>query len=126
MFEWIHNTVSTSTITLYPGNLTLNSSAASYFQDVRWVMLGVDHDQKQVAIRPISKREIDLHLVDQNQLHGISIGNGYARISNKTIMKQIAAMIGREVNGEKVSAQFREEETLLVFDLKELCEGVKA
>lgn len=61
MFEWIHNTVSTSTITLYPGNLTLNSSAASYFQDVRWVMLGVDHDQKQVAIRPISKREIDLH-----------------------------------------------------------------
>ena len=117
MFEWIHNTVSTSTITLYPGNLTLNSSAASYFQDVRWVMLGVD---------PISKREIDLHLVDQNQLHRISIGNGYARISNKTIMKQIAAMIGREVNGEKVSAQFREEETLLVFDLKELCEGVKA
>ena len=96
MFEWIHNTVSTSTITLYPGNLTLNSSAASYFQDVRWVM------------------------------HRISIGNGYARISNKTIMKQIAAMIGREVNGEKVSAQFREEETLLVFDLKELCEGVKA
>ena len=126
MFEWIHNTVSTSTITLYPGNLTLNSSAASYFQDVRWVMLGVDHDQNQLANRPISKREIDLHLVDQNQLHRISIGNGYARISNKTIMKQIAAMIGREVNGEKVSAQFREEETLLVFDLKELCEGVKA
>lgn len=44
MFTWVKGNVYTLVLTLYPNNITLNSSAASYFEDVRWAMIGLDKD----------------------------------------------------------------------------------
>lgn len=120
MFEWVKGNVHALVLTLYPNNITLNSSAATYFQDVRWCMIGFDRDQNQIAIKPVTKREVDLHLVPLDQLHKVSIGKGYARISNKMIIDEIAVMIDKSIDGLKVNARFDEKENLLIADIHEL------
>ena len=68
MFTWIKGNAYTLVLTLYPNNITLNSSAASYFGDVRWAMIGLDKENMKLGIRPITKREIDLCLVSMDEL----------------------------------------------------------
>ena len=50
MFTWVKGNVYTLVLTLYPNNITLNSSAASYFEDVRWAMIGLDKDLSLIHI----------------------------------------------------------------------------
>ena len=119
MFEWVKGSVYTCVVTLYPNNITLNSSAAEYFKDVRWAMIGLDREHFQLAIKPISKREIDLKLVAMEQLHKVSMGKGYARISNKVVINEIYAMIKDEINGLKMSAAYDDKEGILIIDFKE-------
>lgn len=120
MFEWVKGNVYTLVLTLYPNNITLNSSAASYFQDVRWSMIGLDKKTAMLAIKPITKREIDLNLVSMDQLHKVSVGKGYARISNKTVIEEISGMIGQQLDGLKVNATFDEKENMLIADFSDL------
>ncbi|WP_416326552.1 hypothetical protein [[Eubacterium] hominis] len=120
MLEWVKGNVYTLVITLYPSNITLNSSAASYFKDVRWSMIGVDRETFQLAIKPVTKREVDLNLVPLEQLHKVSVGKGYARISNKAIIEEISLMIDAPIDGLKISATFDDEENMLIADLHEL------
>lgn len=120
MFTWIKGNAYSLILTLYPTNITLNSSAASYFQDIRWCMLGIDHTQHQLAIRPITKREVDLHLVPLDQLHKVSVGKGYARISNKAIMEEIALLLQQPIDGLKIRAEFDDKENMLLADLHEI------
>lgn len=123
MFEWVKGNVYTLIITLYPTNITLNSSAASYFQDVRWSMIGLDKKRCCIGIKPITKREIDLHLVSLDELHKVSIGNGYARISNKMIIEEISDMIHKPIfDGIKINATFDEGEHMLIANLHELAQ----
>lgn len=123
MFEWVQGNVYSMILTLYPNNITLNSSAASYFQDVRYVMIGIDKKNHQLGIRPITKREIDLNLVPMSQLHKISVGKGYARISNKMIIEELSAMIDQPIEGLKINAVFDEAQGMLIADLHELAAG---
>ena len=117
MFEWVKGNAYNMNVTLYATNITLNSAAASYFEDVRWVMIGLNREKKQVAIKPVNKRELDLNLVSLEQLHKISIGKGYGRISNKAIMKEIEDILGAKMDGIKKEAMFDEKEGMLVVDL---------
>ena len=123
MFEWVKGNVYSMILTLYPNNITLNSSAATHFQDVRWVMIGIDKENYQLGIRPITKREIDLKLVSMSQLHKISVGKGYARVSNKMIIEELSAMIDQPIEGLKVNAIFDEAQGMLIADLHELATG---
>ena len=63
------------------------------------------------------KREVDLQLVPLDQLHKVSVGKGYARISNKTIIEEISYMIDADIDGLKVNATFDEKENMLIADL---------
>lgn len=120
MFTWVKGNAYTLVLTLYPNNITLNSSAASYFEDVRWAMIGIDKENHRLGIRPITKREIDLKLVSKDQLHKVSLGKGYARISNKTVMEELAGIIHRPLNGLKINAEYDDKENMLIADLHEL------
>ncbi|MEG0177317.1 hypothetical protein [Anaerorhabdus sp.] len=119
MFEWIPGNAYSSIVTLYPNNFTLNNTAASYFADVRWCCIGLDKKSLKIAIKPITKREIDLNLVPLDQLHKVSVGKGYARISNKPILDEISILIQKDCNGIKLNATFDEKERMLIIDLKE-------
>lgn len=124
MFTWVKGNAYTPVATLYTNNITLNQAAVALMQDVRWVMIGLDHDNKKIAIRPVSKQEIERKQVMMQQLHKVSLGKGYARISNKQVMEEIADMLKRELNGVKFEVDFEESSGLLVIDfLKQSVEG---
>lgn len=118
MYEWIKGNVYSMNATLYSTNITLNSSAASYFEEVRWVMIGLDSKNKKIAIKPVTKKEVDLKLVSLEHLHKISIGKGYGRISNKAIMKDVSDILQKQLTGDKFSATYNDKEDFLEIDLK--------
>ena len=71
-FEWSTNDIATMTVTVYETNLTLNKAACAHFEDVNYVLLGIDN------IYPAS------------QLHRISLGKSYGRISNKSFVYDLS------------------------------------
>ena len=117
MFIWVKGNVYAPIATLYANNITLNNAAAAYFQDVRWVMIGIDHEAEKIAIRPVKKKDIDRKLVPMEQLHKVSIGKGYARITNKQMMEDIFNLLGEPLNGNKYNAMFHEQQGLLIVEL---------
>ena len=117
MFTWVKGNAYTPVATLYANNITLNQAAATLVQDARWVMLGLDHDNKRVAIRPVSKQEIDRKQVMLHHLHKVSLWKGYAIISNKQVMEEIAGMLKQSLNGDKFEAVYDEASNLLVIEL---------
>ena len=61
-----------------------------------------------------------MQLVSNEQLHKVSIGKGYARISNKAIIEELSILLKQTIDGLKVHAQFSDKENMLVVDLSEL------
>lgn len=119
MFTWIKGNSNTLILTLYPNNITLNSSAAIYFQNVRWCMIGIDHENLKLAIKPVTKEEIDMHLVDTEQLHKVSIGKGYGRISNKMVINEVSILLDRTIDCIKIHAYYDETSNMLIANLKD-------
>ena len=58
-FEWSTNDIATMTVTIYETNLTLNKAACVHFEDVNYVLLGIDREARQIRIKPVTKQEID-------------------------------------------------------------------
>ncbi len=89
-FEWSCNDIATMSITIYPTNITLNKAASKYFENVGYVLLGIDKDEKKIGIKPVSKEDINNQIYPPEHLHRISIGNSYARISNKNFINELS------------------------------------
>ena len=118
MYQWKKGTAYNSVVTIYPSNLTLNIVAAGYFNEVRFCMLGYDKSEGKVAIRPVSKNEIDLKLVPLENLYKIFQGKSYSRISCKALIDEIKENFTIAVNGNKFYTSFDEEDEMLIIDLK--------
>lgn len=119
-FKWVKNDIATPTVTIYDSNLTLNKIACEEFNEVRYVLLGLDEENRQLAIKPITKDEIDLNIYPSSQLHKISIGKSYGRISNKPFIKSLSELYGlnfEKANGIKFNAQFDSKNNFLVVQL---------
>lgn len=117
MFEWMQGNAYTMLVTVYPSNITLNNAAAMKFKDVRWVLIGFDDRNNRMAIKGISKEELDLNIVPKENLHKISIGKGYGRISNKTIVEQMKKRAHFDLENTKIVATYDEKEKMLIIDL---------
>lgn len=119
-FKWVKNDIATPTVTIYESNLTLNKIACEEFSDVRYVLLGLDEDTKQLAIKPVTKDEVDLGIYPTSQLHKISIGKSYGRISNKPFIKSLSELYDlnfAKANGIKFIANFDDKNNLLIVQL---------
>ncbi len=89
-FTWTTNDIATMTISIYETNITLNKAACKYFEDVNYVLLGFDEETDQIAVKPVSKDEIDNNIYPRDQLHRISLGKSYGRVTNKNFIENIA------------------------------------
>lgn len=119
MFKWIDGNVNTLIATINENNITLNQKAASIFEDTRFVSVGIDTDQSLVAIHPVTKNEIDKAIFTPQQLHTISIGNGYAKISNKALCQLIQNHLQYELNNSKFYCEYDAKNRYLIIDLKQ-------
>lgn len=93
-FEWSTNDIATMTLSVYETNLTLNKAACAHFEDVNYVLLGIDKEARQIGIKPVTKQEIDDNVYPASQLHRISLGKSYGRISNKSFVYDLSQEFG--------------------------------
>ncbi len=118
MHQWIKGNAYTLIDTLSTNYITLNSAAASHFSDVKWALIGVDEEKDILAIKPITKQDIDLHLYPLENLHKVTNGTGYARISNRALMASLAQITKAPLSDNvKYKSVFDEKENMLIVDL---------
>lgn len=100
-FEWSTNDIATKTLTIYETNLTLNKAACAHFEDVSFVLLGIDKENKQIGIKPVTRDDINNEIYPKNQLHRISLGKSYGRISNKSFVEDLSQVFDFDFSKEQ-------------------------
>lgn len=123
MFTWITSSTAAPVLTISENAITLNATAAAYFSDIRYVMIGIDATAGQIAIRPITRREYELNLYSKDSLYKLTVGKGYARVTSKTVSAQIQHVFNRTFDGVKLPAHFDEKENLLIAEITERGDG---
>ncbi|MBI9010289.1 MAG: hypothetical protein JEZ05_09725 [Tenericutes bacterium] len=107
--------------TLYEANITLNKSATSYFENAYIVLLGLDRENKKIAIKPVTKEEISLGYIPEEQQHNITVKSSYSRICNKLFLKEVSRLMNLEYverhQAYKFNANWDKEEKALIIDL---------
>ena len=120
MFEWTKGNSFSPVVTLYANNFTLNSHACTHFLHVRYCMIGIDKTKRVVAIKPVPVETIEDNQISFTHLHRVSIGRGYARISNKAVLSEVAELLGRKLNGIKCNATYDAKEEMLIVNLNDV------
>lgn len=119
-FVWSTNEVSKKTVTIYSTNITLNTAACKHFENVQYVLLGLDKDKHLLGIKPVDKNALNEGIYPKDQLHRISIGKSYGRISNKNFIDQLAEEYNLDFNdkqGLKYTAKFDVVHQILIVNL---------
>ena len=119
-FVWSTNEVSKKTVTIYSTNITLNTAACKHFENVQYVLLGIDKTNHLLGIKPVDKKTLDEGIYPSDQLHRISIGKSYGRISNKNFIDQLAQDYHLDLSdkqGIKYSAKFDVVHQILTVNL---------
>lgn len=118
MIKWIEGNINQLIVTLSSHNITLNQNASNFFIDSKYVSVGIDYDNFELAIHPVTKSEIERNTFSSSQLHKISHGRTYARISHKALCDHIAKVVGEPLDGQKYFATFDEKNKLLLINLQ--------
>jgi hypothetical protein len=119
-FEWVSKKPLDELATLYEANITLNKSATSYFETAYIVLLGLDTENKLIAVKPITKEESSLGYVPEEQRHNITIKSSYSRVCNKLFMSEVAELMSFDFtnkNSYKFKAHWSKSEEALIIDL---------
>lgn len=120
-FVWASKKPLDEIATLYEANITLNKSATSYFENAYVVLLGLDKQNKMIAIKPVTKEEISLGYIPEEQRHNITVKSSYSRICNKLFLKEVAELVGLEYKERhqayKFKASWNQKEDALIIDL---------
>ena len=119
-FVWASKKPLDDIATLYEANITLNKSASTYFENAYVVLLGLDKIGKKIAIKPISKEEVSLGYIPEEQRHNITVKSSYSRICNKSFLVEVSELMGLKFgNNEsyKYKAVWNEKENALIVDL---------
>ncbi|HAQ56829.1 MAG TPA: hypothetical protein DCR44_05475 [Acholeplasmatales bacterium] len=119
-FVWASKKPIDDIATIYESNITLNKSASSYFETAYVVLLGLDRESLQIAVRPASKEDVSLGFIPEEQQHNITVKPSYSRICNKQFVQEVAMLIGLqfdEKQGHKFRATWNHKENALIIDL---------
>lgn len=119
-FEWVSKKPLDELATLYEANITLNKSATNYFESAYVVLLGLDKTNKMIAVKPITKEEVSLGYIPEEQRHNITIKSSYSRVCNKLFLSEVAELLNLDFtkkNSYKFKAHWNKDEEALIIDL---------
>lgn len=120
-FVWASKKPLDDIATLYEANITLNKSATGYFETAYVVLLGFDKANYLIAIKPITKEEIALGYVPEEQQHNITVKSSYSRICNKLFLQEVAQLMNLDFTNNqshKFKASWNDKDDVLIIDLK--------
>ncbi len=119
-FVWASKKPKDGIATIYESNITLNKAASSHFEHAYNVLLGLDENNKKVAIKPVSKEEFDIGAIPEEKRHKITVKPSYARVCNKKFISELADVANIDLqNGHsfKFKAHWDKSQSLLIIDL---------
>lgn len=87
--QWLSNSFK-GIVSLYETNITLNTVAASNFENTYATMIGYSKKDNSLIIKSLNKEEATSGVYNKNDLHTISIKPSYGRINGKNIIRSIA------------------------------------
>ncbi len=121
-FIWASKRPLDDLATLYESNITLNKAASSYFEHAYVVLLGLDKEKKLIAIKPVTKDELSLGFIPEEQRHNITLKSSYSRICNKMFMSEVSELLQVSfANNQSYKFKCRWDKTqkCLIIDLNE-------
>ncbi|HPF42852.1 MAG TPA: hypothetical protein PLP02_05095 [Bacillota bacterium] len=121
-FIWASKKPLDDMATLYESNITLNKSATAYFETAYVVLLGLDKENLLIAVKPVTKEEIGLGYVPEEQQHNITVKSSYSRICNKLFMQEISDLLHLDFSDNqsyKFKADWSEKDKALLINLKQ-------
>ncbi len=86
-------------------------------------MLGLDKANKRIAIKPITKQEVERGAIPEEKRHKITVRPSYARVCNKKFIKEAAEVAKidlSENNALKFKTLWSSEHQALIIDLSEI------
>ncbi len=119
-FVWASKKPNEGVATLYESNITLNKSASRHFDNAYNVLLGLDYDQKRIAVKPITKQEFERGAIPAEKRHKITVRPSYARVCNKKFMKEVAQVAQLNLvdnNAYKFKTVWSKTDHALIIDL---------
>lgn len=83
---------------IYETNITLNTVAASYFENSYSTRIGFDKSSNTLIIKSITKSEAEESGYKESDLHPISIKPSYGRINGKNIINNLCRLFPLDFN----------------------------
>lgn len=121
-FVWASKKPKEGVATLYESNITLNKSASSHFDHAYNVLLGLDIENKKIAVKPLSKDESQIGNIPTEKRHKITVKPSYARVCNKKFMREIAELASIDLTDNKsfkYKTEWSKEDSALIIDLNQ-------
>lgn len=109
-------------VSIYETNITLNTVAASYFENSFSTRIGFDKTSNTLIIKSISKSEAEESGYKDSDLHPISIKPTYGRINGKNIVSNLCRVFPldfQEKNMYKFYCEWDASKKYLKVDLNE-------
>lgn len=120
---WASKKPTDGIVTLYDSNVTLNKAASTRFEDVHFVMLGIDSETKELVIKPVTKDELELGHIPNDKIHKITVRASYARVCNKKFMREIQSVLQIDLSRNrsvKCVSRWNDRENSLLVDLDKM------
>ena len=119
MIQWFNVKERSGVASLYPNNITLNTTAMYPFDTAFKVQVGMDED-KNIIIMPLTKESVESGLLDECCLLKIEMHKSFARISSTTLLKQIAEELNLTLSKKPVQfpTKWDSKENFLIIETK--------
>ena len=120
MFQWYSKNDKKGVATIYPTNITINKIASAYLQNAYACLLGIDQEEKQVALTPLTQDQYQSGRFNPDEMFVLSGSKTYIRISSTDFVSQISHLLGQDFHkgNRKYECSFDEKERLLIIDLR--------
>lgn len=117
MYKWVKGNSFNKVATIYSGNITLNVPCISLFDNINWCVVGIDSSAKKVGIKCINKDDIAKKTFTEDTYNKVSVGKSFVRISNKSLINEISALLKEEANGKKFAVSYNPKDKMIEIDL---------
>lgn len=119
MIKWFNVKERSGVASLYPNNITLNTTAMYPLDFAYKVQVGMD-ESNNIIIKPVTKEAVESGLLDECCLLKLEMHKSFARISSTLLLKQIIEVL--ELSMEKAPVQFETRwdsvENILIINTK--------
>jgi len=118
-FEWFSRSDKESYATIYKTNITINKSGSSSLQSAYAAILGLDYENKLIAIKPIDKEKTEDGTLDKDMVFVLSGGDTYTRISSTDFVSKVSEITSYDYSTgkKKYLCHYDNKDKVLIIDL---------